>query len=259
MIAELIAGVNMFIPSLEDLGGVRPTVPEGSPVAVALDGGGACRIGDLTLKMPGQSLQHLNVFLGWKMEGRKPVEGVMVQLPKHLARAQLEWQKVRGGHAVNAFSLLSDYTSMLLEDLARDVDSRVLGVSLPGVQAQAVSFVSLKVDEVGVHPSTMGRIARLIRTFAGGKYGHDLDLRQGNLNGLKVIVARYPAAGEGSFRRVILRDTPCVEENKIALNPSALQTLHRGDTDGDIIYIAIDQVAFVVSRTVGGCPKIVLR
>ncbi len=257
--AELIAGTKMFLAGVQPQDMDATMFPEGSPVRVAIDGGGEANIGGVVIPVPPKTLDHLNCFLGWKMEAKKPIEGTMVDLPKHLARAQMEWQKVRNGFAVNAFSLLSDYSSMLLEEIARDVDSKVMRVSLPGVQAQAVSLVSLKVDEVGVHPRTMTRISNLIRTFANGKYSHDLDLRKDNLNGLKVIVARYPAAGEHSFRRVILRDTTCVEENKIALNPSALNFLHRGDTDGDIIYILIDNIAFVNGREIGADPRIVVR
>lgn len=231
------AGDKLFIAGLTDirdtdaiLAKVKELAP-GSPVDHAFNNGGRVNINGLKVPVPFlrlQSTQILPVGLrtddGW-------VDGLAICLPKYLSRAQHAWEKVQNGTPYRMDIFVEQFYQDLFTEMTSMIRDRILVVKHPGLQGQAAADIRLQSGEVGISRMRANQLQEQMARNESKVGSMD------SVDGMMVVGKRFPAASPTGSRWVILRILDDVDDNKIYVNPVAMQYLHGGDFDGDLYYI----------------------
>ena len=229
------------------------------PLHVALNGGGEFLFGHNAVAIPAVNLRDISAVhctmtltdgmfedqrfvqagLGMKVGDPKvkemrryvnshdvKVSGIALRLKPWMIRLQSAFEATLCGVSYNWDAFFKSYRKDLAEALKGMVQDHVLTTPRTGMQAHAGFDPRIEEDEVGVSLNDYHRLV--------SQTGHELE-------GESVILGRYPAAGEHSFRHTILCVLPDQMDGMIYLNAESWRDLHGGDFDGDLAYILIDE------------------
>jgi hypothetical protein len=231
------AGDKLFIAGLTDtkdkesiLAQIRELAP-GSPIDVALNNGGRIEVGGIKVPVPFVQLKSLRILPVSCRSGDAWIEGLAIHLPKYLSRVQLAHEKILLGTPYRMDVFVEQYYEDLFTEITKEIQNNLLVVKLPGLQGQAAPDIRLKYGEVGISPM---RAAKLKEELA---YSDESLKDRASIDGLMVVGKRFPAASPTGARWVILRVLEGADDNKIYVNPTAMNYLHGGDFDGDLYYL----------------------
>jgi hypothetical protein len=231
------AGDKLFIAGLTDikdgealLAKIKELAP-GSPVDIAFNQGGRIEVGGVKLPVPFVQLKSLRILPVSCRVGDEWHEGLAIHLPKYLSRVQLAHEKILVGTPYRMDILVEQFYQDLFAEITKEIQENLLVVRLPGLQGQAAPDIRLKHGEVGISSRRAATLKEELERI-------DASLKdRENIDGLMVIGKRFPAASPTGARWVILRVLDDGDDNKIYVNPTAMNYLHGGDFDGDLYYV----------------------
>ena len=231
------AGDKLFIAGLTDirdceaiLAKIRELSP-GSPVDTAFNNGGRIEVGGIKVPIPFVQVKSLRILPVHCRFGDAWIEGVAIHLPKYLSRVQLAHEKLLVGTPYRMEIFVEQYYEDLFTEITKEIQTNLLVVKLPGLQGQAAPDIRLKHGEVGVSPLRAAKLKEELE-----RADPSLAERE-SIDGLMVVGKRFPAASPTGARWVILRILEDGDDNKIFVNPTAMNYLHGGDFDGDLYYL----------------------
>lgn len=274
VLAHLRGNSNLFVPTL-NRDSILDTIGMG-PIWMALSGGGTFLMGGEEVIIPAVEMRDLSIKTGWIMLndtkfnddrfarvalGLAPtdpqvkalrgvanredirIHGLVIRLCPWMIRVQAAFEATLCGVKYNWERFHKDYRKDIAEALSKMVEDHVLTTPRAALQAHAAFDPRVGKDEVGL---TIGDARRL-----GLIAGHQ------QIAGRKVILGRWPAAGEHSFRFVTVVILPDQEDGMIYLNAESWRDLHGGDFDGDLAYVMVDGWEIgAEEREVGTYPKV---
>lgn len=170
------------------------------------------------------------------------IQGLGIGLPDDAVRLHAAYEMARKGLPYNWDDFLSSYRKDL-EKIGSLFLDYVDTARLNGMQAQVITDPRVGENEVGLNTQTMEKLhKRLIKTNPELR---DVD----TLDGMWVLLQRYPVVGPNGARWVQLRLIKGAVSDKLLVNAKAWKELHDGDEDGDEGYIGVGQFARVGGTT----------
>ncbi len=165
------------------------------------------------------------------------IEGVSIDLPADVVRLQAAWDAARVGMPYNWTTFLDDYQKDL-EKIGSLMFDHVDTARIDGLMAQVISNPGVGENQVGLNTKTMKQLHQRLITA-----GHDELESVDTLDGMWVLLQRYPVVSPTGARWVQLVMIKGAVSNKLLVNAKAWKELHDGDEDGDTGYIGINSTA----------------
>jgi hypothetical protein len=182
---------------------------------------------------------------------------VAIRLPLDLARVQAAWERSQNANdKTNVDYDWELFFKQYQEDLGQSAGhllrNWVMATRLNGLMAQAVSDVRLAENEVGLGVETARQLQKLLAREVDPAIG-ELE----SLEGLMIILERFPTASSEGARACALRILADRPEKQTFVNPKVWQLLQGGDEDGDLAHNGTtEKIEFGPSREVGPFPAI---
>jgi hypothetical protein len=239
-----------------DLEAIRSQLLDG-PCPVAFRDGGIVPMAGF--KIPVRKVELAELVIQSVQLDQEGLVGpaVAIRLPLDLARVQAAWERSQNANdKTNVDYDWELFFKQYQEDLGQSAGhllrNWVMATRLNGLMAQAVSDIRLAENEVGLGVETARQLQKLLAREIDPMVG-ELE----NIDGLMLILERFPTASSDGARACVLRILADRPEKQTFVNPKVWQLLQGGDEDGDLAHNGTtEELRFGPSREVGPFPAI---
>lgn len=247
----------------KDLQGILALLPEDHPVKIALTGGGVWLAepqGRAPLAIPIRriSLKALGLLPASLCDAESSRRGLVIRLNDDMARLTHAWEAIQEGMPYNWEQLLSQYLVDLGKESGRKL-RRLLAARVNGISGQVVTEARCKRGEIHL----AAKAAEKLMSTVQKQYPEMNITTVAQMDGLRVLLQRFPVLGKHGCRWVTLRIVNDRPHMLIYVNAVDWNKLHKGDEDGDLGYVGIprhsSQVVKVPVTRVAAWPQLTFK